>query len=487
MKSRNSLGQKPKSGLIDERSLGLFLDYYELTMAKADLDNNNLNTITENYYIRKIPQGSYLITVGLEQAINFIQNFRVSKEDIEWLRNTSGRDFDEGFLKYLLNLNFTGDVYAIPEGTVVFPNEPIMNVTGPSPDVQLFETYILNVMNFQTLIATKTSRMVWAARGRNVIDFGARGAHGRDAAVLGARAAFIGGATGTSLVMAGKIWSIPYVGTMAHKFIQDRHSELEAFREYVGSFPHNAILLIDTYETLAGARNACVVGKELRKRGFELGGVRLDSGNLLELSKKVRAILDGEGLEKTKIFASGELDEYVIHNLIESGAPIDGFGVGTRLMTGANYDPLTDTGGVSALNGIYKIVERIEEGKAVPKFKTTDDLSKATFPGRKQVYRRETSGEFAEDLVTLWDEKPESEVEWQPLLIPIVIKGETVYDFPRIKDLKEYASQQLSMLPEQFRRLHQPGSYPMRISRQIIHLREQLWQEYENTNLATEK
>ncbi|MCX6660832.1 MAG: nicotinate phosphoribosyltransferase, partial [Candidatus Bathyarchaeota archaeon] len=214
MESRNSLGQEPKSGLINERSLGLFLDYYELTMAKADLDNNNLNTITENYYIRKIPHGSYLITAGLEQAINFIQNFRVSKEDIEWLRNTSGRDFDEGFLKYLLNLKFTGDVYAIPEGTVVFPNEPIINVTGPSLDVQLFETYILNVMNFQTLIATKTSRMVWAARGRDVVDFGARRAHGRDAAVLGARAAFIGGATGTSLVMAGKIWSIPYVGTM---------------------------------------------------------------------------------------------------------------------------------------------------------------------------------------------------------------------------------------------------------------------------------
>jgi nicotinate phosphoribosyltransferase len=300
-----------RSGLINFNSIGLFLDYYELTMAKADLDHKNLNIITENYYVRKIPQGAYLVSAGLEQVIHFIENFEIAEEDIEWLNSTSGKDFDEKFYKYLQDFKFGGDVYAAPEGTVVFPNEPIINITGRSLDIQLFETYLLNVMNYQTLIATKASRVARSAKGNDVIDFGARRAHGRDAAILGARAAFIGGVNGTSLVMAGRIWGIPYVGTMAHKFVQDRESELDAFRQYAESFPHNSILLIDTYDTLKGARNACVIGKELRKKGFELKGVRLDSGNLLDLSKKVRKILDDGGLTETKIFASSDLDEFV--------------------------------------------------------------------------------------------------------------------------------------------------------------------------------
>jgi nicotinate phosphoribosyltransferase len=465
---------KSRSGLINLESIGLFLDYYELTMAKADLDHKNLDIITENYYIRKIPQGAYLISAGLEQVIYFIENFRLTKEDIEWLRSTSGKDFDEKFYKYLKDFKFEGDVYAVPEGTVVFPNEPIINVTGRSVDIQLFETYILNVMNYQTLIATKASRVVRSARGKDVIDFGARRAHGRDAAILGARAAFIGGVTGTSLVMAGRIWGIPYIGTMAHKFVQDRKSELDAFREYAESFPHNSILLIDTYDTLQGAKNACIIGKELRKKGFELKGVRLDSGNLLNLSKKVRKILDDDGLTETKIFASSDLDEFGIENLLKEDAPIDGFGVGTRLITGANYNSITNEGNVSALNGIYKIVERIEGDNIIPKMKMTDDFSKATLPGRKQVYRHLKSGRCIEDMITIWDEKLDSEYDWSPLLIPIIKNGKTIYDIPSLAEIKQHAVDQIRMLPDVVKKNYGAQEYPVKVSTKINELTDNI-------------
>ena len=465
---------KNRSGLINLESIGLFLDYYELTMAKADLDHSNMNTITENYYIRTVPQGAYLLSAGLEQVIHFIQNFTITKEDIEWLRSTSGRDFDEKFYKYLQDFKFEGNIYAVPEGTVVFPNEPIINITGRSLDIQLFETYILNIMNYQTLIATKASRVVRSARGKDVIDFGARRAHGRDAAILGARAAFIGGVTGTSLVMAGKIWNIPYVGTMAHKFVQDRKSELDAFREYAESFSHNSILLIDTYDTLNGARNACIIGKELRKKGFELKGVRLDSGNILDLSKQVREILDNEDLRQTKIFASSDLDEFVIEELLKEKAPIDGFGVGTRLITGANYNSITHEGNVSALNGIYKIVERIEGDTVIPKMKVTDDTSKATLPGRKQVYRRSESGTFIEDMITIWDEKPDSKYNWRPLLVPIIKNGKTIFNFPTLSEVKEYATDQIQMLPDVVKKNNGAQEYPVKLSNQINQLIENI-------------
>jgi nicotinate phosphoribosyltransferase len=459
-----------RSGLINFNSIGLFLDYYELTMAKADLDHNNLNIITENYYVRKIPQGAYLVSAGLEQVIHFIENFEIAEEDIEWLNFTSGKDFDEKFYKYLQDFKFGGDVYAAPEGTVVFSNEPIINITGRSLDIQLFETYLLNVMNYQTLIATKASRVVRSAKGNDVIDFGARRAHGRDAAILGARAAFIGGVTGTSLVMAGRIWGIPYVGTMAHKFVQDRGNELDAFREYAESFPHNSILLIDTYDTLKGARNACIIGKELRKKGFELKGVRLDSGDLLDLSTKVRKILDDGGLTQTKIFASSDLDEFVIEKLLQENAPIDGFGVGTRLITGANYNPITNEGNVSALNGIYKIVERIEADTAIPKMKITNDISKATLPGRKQVYRRSESGRFIEDMITIWDEKPDSKYDWHPILIPIIKNGKPIFDFPSLDEIKDYAADQIQMLPDGVKKNNGAQEYPVKLSHQINEL-----------------
>ncbi len=298
------------SGLLTEADLFLFLDYYELTSGKCNLDFDMNQEITENYFFREIPRhlGSYVIAAGLEQFASYIDimNRGLSKEHRQWLRQTSGKDFeDEALLDYLQDFEFKGDVYAVPEGTPVFPNEPIINVTGPSIDVQLFATCLLNTVNFESLIATKTSRIVHAAKGRqvvfspeelgrSVIDFGARRAHGRDAAILGARAAYIGGAVGTSLVIAGMKWGMPYIGTMPHKFISERYrgkgsikaSELLAFRQYAQSFPYNTVTLVDTYETIEGVRNSIILGQELKQQGYELRGIRLDSGDPVELSKK---------------------------------------------------------------------------------------------------------------------------------------------------------------------------------------------------------
>ena len=257
-----------QSGLLTESNMALFADYYELTMGKADFDSGNNAICTENYFVRFIPQGEYLIAAGLEQVIHYILNLRFTDADLKWLKESKPTpDMSDDFLDYLRHFKFEGDVYAVPEGTPVFANEPLINVTGRSIDIQIFETYLLNVMNFQTLIATKTARIVHAARGRTCFDFGARRAHGRDAGILAARASFIGGAAGTSLVIAGQYFNLPYVGTIAHKFIMDRPSELAAFRDYARSFPHNTLLLIDTYDTVQGAKNACIVGKEMKASG----------------------------------------------------------------------------------------------------------------------------------------------------------------------------------------------------------------------------
>ena len=339
-------------------------------------------------------------------------------------------------------------MFAVREGTPVFPNEPIINVTGRSRDVQLFETYLLCVMNFQTLIATKASRIVEAARGRPVFDFGARRAHGRDAGILAARASFIGGASGTSLVLAGHYFDIPYVGTMAHKFVSERPTELEAFRHYATAFPNSTTLLIDTYDTLEGAKNACIVAKEMEARGERLRAVRLDSGDLLSLSKEVRCIFDAEGLDYVQIIASHDLDEFQIDTLLKNGAPLDSFGVGTRLATGANFNSLTGEGGTSALGGVYKLVE--SDGRPVGK-RSLDEPTKATLPGRKQVYRvTDADGNYVKDVVTLWDE-PIS--EGQSLLIPIIQDGELVYGFPSLQDIQASTTAELKKLPDSHKSL----------------------------------
>ena len=446
----------PKSALLTEDNMSLFVDYYQLTMGQADFDVQNDTVITANYYVREIPQGQYLVAAGLEQVIHYVLNLRFTDAILDWLAQRGGLTHD--YLATLKDFRFDGSISAVPEGTPVFPNAPIINVTGRSREVQLFETYLLCVMNFQTLIATKASRMVESAKGRPVFDFGARRAHGRDAGILAARAAFIGGASGTSLVLAGHAFDIPYVGTMAHKFISERPTELEAFRDYATAFPNSTTLLIDTYDTLQGARNACSVAKEMEARGTQLRAVRLDSGNLLTLSKEVRSILDAEGLDYVQIIASHELDEFQIDLLLKNGAPIDSFGVGTRLATGANFNSLTGEGGTSALGGVYKLVEN--DGKPVGK-RSQDEPAKATIPGKKQVYRvSDADGNYVKDCVTLWDE-PISEGE--PLLVPIIQDGELVYDFSNLHDIQARTLTELKKLPESHKGLTKTTPYPVEL------------------------
>ena len=455
---------QPRLGLITPNELALFLDYYELTSAKTDFDNDNHAVVTQEYFVRQLPFGSYLVATGLEQVIAFIMNLRFEEKDLGWLEATSGPDFKNGFLDYLMNFKFSGDIHAVPEGTIVFPNEPIINVTGPTIEVQILETYLLNVMNFQSLVATKTARMVDIAEHRTIVDFGARRAHGRDAAILAARAAYLAGATGTSLVLAGKKWGIPYIGTMPHAFIMNRPTELEAFREYGKSFPHNTILLVDTYDSLEGVRNAIIIGKELRDQGYKLQGIRLDSGDLVSLSLEARKILDKAGFEDVKIFASSDLDEYRIEELIREKAPIDGFGVGTRLVTGANFNPITREGGVSALPGVYKLVERIgKDGHPIPKTKLSTD--KILVPYRKQINRLfDDDSLFNRDVISRWDE-PIADAE--PLLIPIIEQGRLVYNFPTLEESREYCTQQINQLPKPYRLLSDSPIYPVKLSPQL--------------------
>ena len=444
----------PKSALLTEDNMSLFLDYYQLTMGQADFDAQNDAVITANYYVREIPQGQYLIAAGLEQVIHYVLNLHFTDAVLDWLAQRG--DLRSDYLNSLRNFHFDGSIFAVPEGTPVFPNEPIINVTGRSRDVQLFETYLLCVMNFQTLIATKAARIVQSAQGRPVFDFGARRAHGRDAGILAARASFIGGASGTSLVLAGHYFDIPYVGTMAHKFISDRSTELDAFRDYAKAFPNSTTLLIDTYDTIQGARNACIVAKEMEARGAQLRAVRLDSGDIGTLSKKVRHILDAEGLDYVQIIASHELDEFQINTMLENGAPLDSFGVGTRLATGANCNSLTGEGAPSALGGVYKLVE--SDSKPVGK-QSLDEPSKATIPGRKQVYRlTDADGNYIKDCVTLWDE-PIS--EGQPLLIPVIRDGELVYHFPNLHEIQAQTTAKLQKLPDCHKNLR--GATPYNI------------------------
>lgn len=444
----------PKSALLIEDNMSLFVDYYQLTMGQSDFNAGNDTTITANYYVREIPQGEYLIATGLEQVIHYILNLRFTDAALDWLAQRG--DLSPDYLASLKDFRFDGSIFAVPEGTLVFPNEPIINVTGRSRDVQLFETYLLCVMNFQTLIATKASRIVEAARGRPVFDFGARRAHGRDAGILAARASFIGGAKGTSLVLAGHYFDIPYVGTMAHKFISERPTELDAFRDYATTFPNSTTLLIDTYDTLQGTKNACIVAKEMEARGARLRAVRLDSGDLITLSKEVRRILDAEGFPYVQIIASHELDEFQIDTLLKKGAPIDSFGVGTRLATGANIDSITGEGGTSALGGVYKLVE--SGGKPVGK-QSLDEPSKATVPGKKQIYRiNDTNENYVRDCVALWDE-PIS--DGQPLLIPIIQDGELVYDFPNLHDIQTQAAAEVNRLPDSHKSLAEAEPYPV--------------------------
>jgi nicotinate phosphoribosyltransferase len=429
----------------------LLTDLYELTMSAAFFENEFNPTASFELFVRSLPpERKYLLAAGLEQALDFIAGARFSGEDIELIRaNPAFHEVKPAFFEYLRDLRFTGEVWAMPEGTVAFGEEPLLRVTAPIIEAQLLETYLLAEITYQTMVASKASRIVHAAQGRSVVEFGTRRAHGPQAGTLAARAAFIAGCAGTSNMEAGARWEIPTVGTIAHSFVMAMRDEEEAFRAYSRVFPDSAVLLLDTHDTLAAVDK--IVAAHLRPKG-----VRLDSGNLAELSKQVRRKLDEAGLQQTQILASGDLDEYRIAELFSKDAPIDGFGVGTSLVT-SNDAP--------SLGGVYKIVEvKEEEGKSyVAKF--SED--KVTYPGTKQVFRfSDGKGTFQRDLIAC---AGESYPEAESLLQLAMQGGESVVQGSLVK-ARSRAKEQLSRLPSELRAITGGGKYEVHFSAELDRL-----------------
>jgi len=422
----------------------LLTDLYQLNMMQAYLDHGDTGTAVFEFFMRKLPaRRGFLLTAGLEQALDFLETLRFSPEDLAWLRE-SGR-FGKGMLDYLAALRFNGDVHAMPEGTVFFADEPILRVTAPLPVAQLIETRLINIVHFQCLVASKASRMMLAAPGKLMVDFGLRRAHGAEAGVMAARASYIAGFAGTATVLAGELYGIPIFGTMAHSFVQAHDDEAAAFELFAQSRPENLTLLIDTYDTEAGARKVVALAPRLAARGIKIGAVRLDSGDLAALSKSVRRILDQGGLNDVRIFASGGLDEDSVAAMLHAGAPIDGFGMGTSLTTSSD---------VPALDCVYKLQEYA--GLARRKQST----GKATWPGRKQVWRRyDADGRMRGDILSLEDEAQEGE----PLLQMVMQGGKRMAASPALADIRTRAAGELARLPAPLRRLEGAAPYPVEI------------------------
>ena len=422
----------------------LLTDLYQLNMMQAYLDHGDTATAVFEFFMRKLPaRRGFLLTAGLEQALDFLETLRFSPEDLAWLRE-SGR-FGKGMLDYLAALRFNGDVHAMPEGTVFFADEPILRVTAPLPVAQLIETRLINIVHFQCLVASKAARMMLAAPGKLMVDFGLRRAHGAEAGVMAARASYIAGFAGTATVLAGELYGIPIFGTMAHSFVQAHDDEAQAFELFAQSRPENLTLLIDTYDTEAGARKVVALAPRLAARGIKIGAVRLDSGDLAALSKSVRRILDQGGLNDVRIFASGGLDEDSVAAMLHAGAPIDGFGMGTSLTTSSD---------VPALDCVYKLQEYA--GLARRKQST----GKATWPGRKQVWRRyDADGRMRGDILSLEDEAQEGE----PLLQMVMQGGKRMAASPALADIRTRAAGELARLPAPLRRLEGAAPYPVEI------------------------
>jgi nicotinate phosphoribosyltransferase len=440
------------------QDVALATDLYELTMAAAYFDNNETGEATFELFVRTFPRNrSYLIAAGLDQATEYLKQLKFKKEHIDFLRkNPTFKNVSNDFFDYLGEFRFSGDVWAIPEGTVFFTDEPVLRVTAPMIEAQIVETYLLSVINFETLIATKASRVVQSARGKGVVEFGSRRAHGPEAGLLAARASYIGGCIGTSNVLAGYLFGIPTYGTMAHSFVMNYDSEEEAFQRFCKVFPSNRSLLIDTYDTVEGARK--VVSSEIAP-----SLVRLDSGDRYDLSMKVRKILDDSGLKDTKIFVSGDLDEFVLDNLTSRGAPIDSFGVGTELVTSRD-DP--------ALSGIYKLVSVKRDGKTIYRVKTSE--GKQTIPGAKQIYRRYSSnGDLHGDTLAL--ESEEAPAGMVPLLSKVFNKGKLVGELPSLNDIKDKAMKEIATLPAKYKSLTTSEMSPVTLSPKLEKLTNSLW------------
>lgn len=482
---------------MDNRNLTLLTDLYELTMMQGYFKEKNANeTVIFDMFYRNNPHGNgFAICAGLAQVIEYIENLHFDPEDIEYLRSLSL--FDEDFLEYLKDFSFTGDIYAIPEGTVVFPREPLVKVIAPIMQAQLIETALLNLINHQSLMATKAGRIVQAARGDGVMEFGLRRAQGPDAGTYGARAAMIAGCIGTSNVLCGKLFNVPVKGTHAHSWIMSFPDELTAFRTYAKLYPSACILLVDTYDTLnSGIPNAIKVFTEMREAGIPLTfyGIRLDSGDLAYLSKKAKKMLDAAGFTDAVISASNDLDEYLIDSLKMQGAAINSWGVGTNLITSKDCP---------SFGGVYKLAAIMDKatGQFIPKIKLSENAEKITNPGNKtiqRIYDKET-GKIIADLICLVDEKYDTNnslllfdpIEtWKKtllapgtytlreLLVPVFKAGKCVYQSPKVMDIREYCKTELDTLWDESRRLMNPHTVHVDLSNELWHMKNQLLDSY---------
>ena len=478
---------------MEKKNMAMLCDFYEFTMSNGYFKNGFYKqNVYFDVFFRKVPDnGGFAIVAGLEQVIDYIKNLHFDDSDIEYLRSKG--IFDEDFLSYLKNFKFSGDIYAVPEGTPVFPNEPIMTVKAPAIEAQLFETFVLLTLNHQTLIATKANRIVRAAQGRAVIEFGSRRAQGASGAIDGARAAYIGGCVGTACTLTDKLYGVPAGGTMAHSWIQMFDSEYDAFKTYCELYPDNPTLLVDTYNTLkSGVPNAIKVFKEvLLPQGKTECSIRLDSGDISYLSKKARKMLDEAGLQNCKITASNSLDEYLIRDLMMQGAEVDTFGVGERLITSSSSP---------VFGGVYKLVAvENEGGEIVPKIKVSENTTKITNPHFKKVYRYfdNESGKALADELCVYDEvvdgsKPhtifDSNATWKTktltdftakeLLVPIFKNGECVYESPSIQEIAKYCREQIDLLWDEVKRFENPHTYYVDLSKKLYEIKNILLNVY---------
>lgn len=476
-------------------NLTLLTDLYELTMMQGYYKNQNRNqmAIFDMFYRNNPVDGGYAIAAGLDQLIEYIEGLHFDKEDVDYLRTL--KIFDEDFLEYLENFKFSGSIYSIPEGTVVFPREPLVKVIAPIMEAQLVETAILNIINHQSLIATKTARICYAAKGDGIMEFGLRRAQGPDAGIYGARAAMIGGCIGTSNVLCGQMFDVPVKGTHAHSWIMSFPDEYTAFRAYADIYPSACILLVDTYDTLkSGIPNAIRVFKEMREAGTPMPfyGIRMDSGDLAYLSKKVRKMLDDAGFPDAVISASNDLDEFLIDSLKAQGATITSWGVGTNLITSKDWP---------AFGGVYKLAAVMgDDGRFIPKIKLSENTEKVTNPGNKKIYRiyEKETGKIKADLICLEDEtfsedemillfdpaEPWKKTKLMPgeftlreLMVPVFIDGKCVYESPKVMDIREYCQKEQETMWEETRRLINPHKVYVDLSPRLYDIKISLLDE----------
>lgn len=436
---------------MNPSSSALLTDLYQMNMIQAYLDHDETKTAVFEFFVRKLPaRRGFLIAAGLEQAIQFLENMRFSREEIEWLAST--RRFEKSLLDRLSDFRFTGDVHAVREGRVFFANEPILRITAPMPQAQLLETRLINLLHFQTLIASKAARMVLAAPGKLLVDFGLRRAHGAEAGLMAARASYIAGFAGTATMLAEKMFGIPTYGTMAHSFVEAYDTETAAFESFAHSRPQNLTLLIDTYDTETAARKVVALAPQLAAAGIKISAVRLDSGDLIPLARNVRRILDDGGLSHVSIFASGGLDEDYVAEIVHAAAPIDGFGIGTSLTTSSD---------VPALDCAYKL----QEYAGLPRRKRSS--GKATWPGRKQVWRRYgPDGRLAGDTLSIESDSHPGE----QLIEPIMKDGLRLRPAPTLAEIRAQAKNDLEHLPEPLRELEPDMTYSVEVADTLVKL-----------------